>query len=303
MEIRVNKFQERTLARLDDGTYQVKTNQETYQLSGQAGDNYDGYQLTINGDMVATKPFSLIFNQKTTGGLTKFSVPLYLTKGDNRSILVIRDAVGNQTKKKLNVRYYQTNLPAPTVTKDGSGVIQRFPLLLTAKANLPADNPSDNELTVMYSLNQGQQWQKYQGDLSIRENKTVQFKTVDAYGNQSQVVTVAVHEFSPAQKEQIAVASHQPSRLINKVSWPASIRHRFQDQRNHYRSHHSPYFSSGGMSHHCWDGFGPKMGWGNFNQNRGWKNWKKYLFSQSIHAWHPNFHQINWGGRAWMSEY
>ncbi|KMK53864.1 PIII-type proteinase precursor [Fructobacillus sp. EFB-N1] len=299
----LNLFNESTLARLDDGTYQVKTNQETYQLSGQAGDNYDGYQLTINGDMVATKPFSLIFNQKTTGGLTKFSVPLYLTKGDNRSILVIRDAVGNQTKKKLNVRYYQTNLPALTVTKDGSGVIQRFPLLLTAKANLPADNPSDNELTVMYSLNQGQQWQKYQGDLSIRENKTVQFKTVDAYGNQSQVVTVAVHEFSPAQKEQIAVASHQPSRLINKVSWPASIRHRFQDQRNHYRSHHSPYFSSGGMSHHCWDGFGPKMGWGNFNQNRGWKNWKKYLFSQSIHAWHQNFHQFNWGGRAWMSEY
>ncbi|CAK1238961.1 S8 family serine peptidase [Fructobacillus tropaeoli] len=298
----LNLFNESTLARLDDGTYQVKTNQETYQLSGQAGDNYDGYQLMINGDMVATKPFSLIFNQKTTGGLTKFSVPLHLTKGDNRSILVIRDAVGNQTKKKLNVRYYQTNLPAPTVTKDGSGVIQRFPLLLTAKANLPADNPSDNELTVMYSLNQGQQWQKYQGDLSIRENKTVRFKTVDAYGNQSQVVTVVVNELSPVQKDQTVVTSPRPLRPpVNKVSWPTPNRHRSQDQRNHYRSHHSPYFSAAGMSHHGRDSFGSKMGWGNFNQNGGWENWKKHLFSQTIDAWHQNFHQFNWGKRTMHS--
>lgn len=136
------------------------------------------------------------------------------------------------------------------------------------------DNPSDNELTVMYSLNQGQQWKKYQGDLSIRENKTVQFKTVDAYGNQSQVVTVVVNEFSPVQKDQTVVTSPRPLRPVNKVSWPTPNRHRSQDQRNHYRSHHSPYFSAAGMSHHGRDSFGPKMGWGNFNQNGGWENWK-----------------------------
>ncbi|CAK1227929.1 S8 family serine peptidase [Fructobacillus evanidus] len=292
----LNFFNESTLARLDDGTYQVKTNLETYQLSGQAGDNYDGYELTINGDMVATKPFSLIFNQKTTGGLTKFSVPLHLTKGDNRSILAIRDGVGNQTKKKLNVRYYQTNLPAPTVTKDSSGVSQRFPLLLTAKANLPTDNPSDNELTIVYSLNQGRQWQKYQGDLSVRENKTIQFKTVDAYGNQSQVVAVTVNEFLPAQSKQVAVVSHQPQRPTHNVSWPTPIlRRQSQGQRGHHDGLHSHHFSPASMNHHGhgWGVLGPRVSRIHFSQNRGFRNWNMQGLLQLMHGRHQNFYQFN----------
>lgn len=64
----LNLMNERMQERLIDGTYQVKTNQKAYQLKGQAGDNYDGYKLMINGDMIAKKTFSLTFKQKNTGG-------------------------------------------------------------------------------------------------------------------------------------------------------------------------------------------------------------------------------------------
>ncbi|WP_158530767.1 hypothetical protein, partial [Fructobacillus ficulneus] len=180
-------FEEKSFERLYNGYYQIKTNQDHYKLTGQAGDNYDGYRIFINGNMVARKNFSMTFNQKNNGSVTQFAVPMALTTGDNYADIRVYDASGNFSSKTFNVRYYQADLPKPTVQRSETKPTQ-YPILLIPRATLPKDVPADDAVKIEYSEDQGQTWSEYQYQLSIYQNTTILFRSVDSYGNHSPVV-------------------------------------------------------------------------------------------------------------------
>lgn len=200
-------FDESSLQRLSDGSYQIKTNQSPYQLSGSANDNYDGFAININGDMIENQKFSFIFSKGNNGQMSQFNVPLDLTTGDNIADITVSDAVGNQTSKKVNVRYYKATLDQPIISASTTAPTNKSVSLTAEAAKLTTDAPNDDNIHTEYSLDQGKSWIKYNDHVAIGANTKVEFKSVDDYGNESAVITTAVTNIVPQVESQATIST------------------------------------------------------------------------------------------------
>jgi len=181
----------------NDG-YEVWTNQDQFTLSGTAQTNKDAVAVVINGDMVAYKEYvytgdrsapinfsKTIDLEKSTDGTAKDTI-VTLEYGDANGNE--ESYKGNSADKKIVVHHLKTTIAKPTVKQANS---------FDGKVTLKAETAKDTQ--VEWSAD-GETWNQYDAKTGIatNANATIQFRSVDKYGNTSDVVKYEVKDAHPA---------------------------------------------------------------------------------------------------------
>ncbi len=170
----------------------VYTNKDKYTISGTVTDDYNYYELSINDNHIESAWGDVDFHSEE-GFKKDFKHEVELKQGKNTFNIKITDSQGNETTQALIV-YYEPEkvLDEPdikqTVAKDGKSA------LLEATTKEP-------DATVVYSADDGKTFKDVPADgLKVTENGTVEFKTVDKYGNESDVKSVEVKDLNEKTK-------------------------------------------------------------------------------------------------------
>ena len=170
----------------------VYTNKDKYTISGTVTDDYNYYELSINDNHIESAWSDVDFHSEE-GFKKDFKHEVELKQGKNTFNIKITDSQGNETTQALIV-YYEPEkvLDEPdikqTVAKDGKSA------LLEATTKEP-------DATVVYSVDDGKTFKDVPADgLKVTENGTVEFKTVDKYGNESDVKSVEVKDLNEKTK-------------------------------------------------------------------------------------------------------
>ena len=170
----------------------VYTNKDKYTISGTVTDDYNYYELSINDNHIESAWGDVDFHSEE-GFKKDFKHEVELKQGKNTFNIKITDSQGNETTQALIV-YYEPEkvLDEPdikqTVAKDGKSA------LLEATTKEP-------DATVVYSVDDGKTFKDVPADgLKVTENGTVEFKTVDKYGNESDVKSVEVKDLNEKTK-------------------------------------------------------------------------------------------------------
>ena len=170
----------------------VYTNKDKYTISGTVTDDYNYYELSINDNHIESAWGDVDFHSEE-GFKKDFKHEVELKQGKNTFNIKITDSQGNETTQALIV-YYEPEkvLDEPdikqTVAKDGKSA------LLEATTKEP-------DATVVYSVDDGKTFKDVPVDgLKVTENGTVEFKTVDKYGNESDVKSVEVKDLNEKTK-------------------------------------------------------------------------------------------------------
>ncbi len=166
----------------------VYTNKDKYTISGTVADDYKFYDLSINDNNIESAWGDVDYNSKE-GVKKDFKYEVELKKGKNTFNVKVTDSQGNETTQALVV-YYEPEkvLDEPdikqTVAKDGKSAI------IEATTKEP-------DAMVVYSVDAGKTFKDVPADgLKVTENGTVEFKTVDKYGNESDVKSVEVKDLN-----------------------------------------------------------------------------------------------------------
>ena len=185
-----------------DSENTVYTNKGKFTISGTVSDDYKFYDLSINGNDVETSWSDVDYNSKE--GIKKnFKHEVDLKKGKNTFNVKVTDSQGNSSSQALVV-YYE---PAKTLAEPSvEQVVAKDGKSSTLKATT-----DEAEAKVVYSIDNGKTFNDVPVDgFKLTKNGTVQFKTVDKYGNESKIKSVEVkdlnQETKPSEDEELAKA-------------------------------------------------------------------------------------------------
>ena len=185
-----------------DSENTVYTNKGKFTISGTVSDDYKFYDLSINGNDVETSWSDVDYNSKE--GIKKnFKHEVDLKKGKNTFNVKVTDSQGNSSSQALVV-YYE---PAKTLAEPSvEQVVAKDGKSSTLKATT-----DEAEAKVVYSIDNGKTFNDVPVDgFKLTKNGTVQFKTVDKYGNESKIKSVEVkdlnQETKPSEDEDLAKA-------------------------------------------------------------------------------------------------
>lgn len=201
----LNIFSDQSLSADADGTYNLFTNKSPYHLKGEADDNYDGYTLVVNGDVVDNEPFSFVYGHGPNGKKSGFDVPFDLSDGNNVAEIDLIDALGNQVSRKLNVHYYSAELAAPTFSLSTDKPTNKTVQVSAKTADKAESAPADENLSIQYSQDDGKTWLPYDQAVNVQTNGQLLFRTVDQYGNQSKNVVAKIDNIYPSIAAQVVV--------------------------------------------------------------------------------------------------
>lgn len=174
----------------------IYTTDPNFTISGHLKDDYSYYDLYINDSDVEAAYPDVDFNAKS--GLDKdFSEQQTLKPGKNTFNVSLADYIGNESPTQTLTVYYKAKqtLAAPTVTPSTTAPAQSVTLTATA----------GTDETVDYSTDGGKTYQALPAaGLTVTQNGDVQFKAVDAYGNESDPVVYTVSNIQTATPEETA---------------------------------------------------------------------------------------------------
>ena len=194
-----------------DSENTVYTNKGKFTISGTVSDDYKFYDLSINGNDVETSWSDVDYNSKE--GIKKnFKHEVDLKKGKNTFNVKVTDSQGNSSSQALVV-YYE---PAKTLAEPSvEQVVAKDGKSATLKATTDED-----EAKVVYSIDNGKTFNDVPVDgFKLTKNGTVQFKTVDKYGNESKIKSVEVkdlnQETKPSEDEDLAKAKEDLQAKVN----------------------------------------------------------------------------------------
>ncbi|MDR2661170.1 MAG: Fn3-like domain-containing protein [Lactobacillaceae bacterium] len=198
----------------DDGTsYDVYTNQPTFNLQGTANDNLDGYSLRINSDVVlrtagaAWDNSFLVENMASADFDHQFALDTSKDKTDNTFNVTVVDKMGNKVTKTIRVHYSVAKAASPIVAQDIT-----TPTNKSVNVSAKVANPDD---ILSYSLD-GTTFVPYLSDVSLPSNGTVYFKETDKFGNDSEIVKHDVTNIYKAVASQAKVVSDKQVADSNK---------------------------------------------------------------------------------------
>ena len=164
----------------------VYTNKDKYTISGTVADDYKFYDLSINDNNIESAWGDVDYNSKE-GVKKDFKYEVELKKGKNTFNVKVTDSQGNETTQALVV-YYE-----PEKTLDEPDVKQT--VAIDGKSALLEATTKEPDAKVVYSVDAGKTFKDMPADgLKVTENGTVEFKTVDKYGNESDVKSVEVKD-------------------------------------------------------------------------------------------------------------
>ena len=194
-----------------DSENTVYTNKGKFTISGTVSDDYKFYDLSINGNDVETSWSDVDYNSKE--GIKKnFKHEVDLKKGKNTFNVKVTDSQGNSSSQALVV-YYE---PAKTLAEPSvEQVVAKDGKSATLKATT-----DEAEAKVVYSIDNGKTFNDVPVDgFKLTKNGTVQFKTVDKYGNESKIKSVEVkdlnQETKPSEDEDLAKAKEELQAKVN----------------------------------------------------------------------------------------
>ena len=194
-----------------DSENTVYTNKGKFTISGTVSDDYKFYDLSINGNDVETSWSDVDYNSKE--GIKKnFKHEVDLKKGKNTFNVKVTDSQGNSSSQALVV-YYE---PAKTLAEPSvEQVVAKDGKSATLKATT-----DEAEVKVVYSIDNGKTFNDVPVDgFKLTKNGTVQFKTVDKYGNESKIKSVEVkdlnQETKPSEDEDLAKAKEDLQAKVN----------------------------------------------------------------------------------------
>ena len=194
-----------------DSENTVYTNKGKFTISGTVSDDYKFYDLSINGNDVETSWSDVDYNSKE--GIKKnFKHEVDLKKGKNTFNVKVTDSQGNSSSQALVV-YYE---PAKTLAEPSvEQVVAKDGKSATLKATT-----DEAEAKVVYSIDNGKTFNDVPVDgFKLTKNGTVQFKTVDKYGNESKIKSVEVkdlnQETKPSEDEDLAKAKEDLQAKVN----------------------------------------------------------------------------------------
>ena len=171
-----------------DNNGPVYTNKDKYTISGTVTDDYNYYELSINDNHIESAWGDVDFHSEE-GFKKDFKHEVELKQGKNTFNIKVTDSQGNETTQTLIVYYKPEKvLDEPdikqTVAKDGKSA------LIEATTKEP-------DATVVYSVDDGKTFKNVPDDgLKVTENGTIEFKSVDKYGNESDVKSVEVKDLN-----------------------------------------------------------------------------------------------------------
>ncbi|WP_338201415.1 S8 family serine peptidase [Lactobacillus rizhaonensis] len=164
----------------------VYTNKDKYTISGTVADDYKFYDLSINDNNIESAWGDVDYNSKE-GVKKDFKYEVELKKGKNTFNVKVTDSQGNETTQALVV-YNE-----PEKTLDEPDVKQT--VAIDGKSALLEATTKEPDAKVVYSVDAGKTFKDMPADgLKVTENRTVEFKTVDKYGNESDVKSVEVKD-------------------------------------------------------------------------------------------------------------
>ena len=175
-----------------DNNGPVYTNKDKYTISGTVTDDYNYYELSINDNHIESAWGDVDFHSEE-GFKKDFKHEVELKQGKNTFNIKVTDSQGNETTQTLIVYYKPEKvLDEPdikqTVAKDGKSA------LIEATTKEP-------DATVVYSVDDGKTFKNVPDDgLKVTENGTIEFKSVDKYGNESDVKSVEVKDLNEKTK-------------------------------------------------------------------------------------------------------
>ena len=175
-----------------DNNGPVYTNKDKYTISGTVTDDYNYYELSINDNHIESAWGDVDFHSEE-GFKKDFKHEVELKQGKNTFNIKVTDSQGNETTQTLIVYYKPEKvLDEPdikqTVAKDGKSA------LIEATTKEP-------DATVVYSVDDGKTFKNVPDDgLKVTENGTIEFKSVDKYGNESDVKSVEVKDLNDKTK-------------------------------------------------------------------------------------------------------
>ena len=194
-----------------DSENTVYTNKGKFTISGTVSDDYKFYDLSINGNDVETSWSDVDYNSKE--GIKKnFKHEVDLKKGKNTFNVKVTDSQGNSSSQALVV-YYE---PAKTLAEPSvEQVVAKDGKSATLKATT-----DEAEAKVVYIIDNGKTFNDVPVDgFKLTKNGTVQFKTVDKYGNESKIKSVEVkdlnQETKPSEDEDLAKAKEDLQAKVN----------------------------------------------------------------------------------------
>ena len=192
-----------------DSENTVYTNKGKFTISGTVSDDYKFYDLSINGNDVETSWSDVDYNSKE--GIKKnFKHEVDLKKGKNTFNVKVTDSQGNSSSQALVV-YYE---PAKTLAEPSvEQVVAKDGKSATLKATT-----DEAEAKVVYSIDNGKTFNDVPVDgFKLTKNGTVQFKTVDKYGNESKIKSVEVKDLNQETKpsEDLAKAKEDLQAKVN----------------------------------------------------------------------------------------
>lgn len=201
----------------------VYTTNPSYRIRGTATDNLNYLSLAINGSQVKSQYADIDYNSTKKGKMT-IDETVTLVPGKNVLTVTVSDAGGNKTSKTITVEYSpKTTLAKPNVNAQSADKTKA----VTLKAA-----PAAQGQTVLYSIDGGQTYGPVPAEgLTVTANRTVQFKSSDAYGNESAPLAYTVDTIvtngtaaNPEQKSALASSLATAQKLLASGKYSDSSR-------------------------------------------------------------------------------
>lgn len=207
------------------GNYEVWTNDQKFDITGYVGDKDAGCKVAVNGDVIYSEE-GIGDDQLNAGAYygrdiekSKFTKAYELAANATSHFKVtITDAHGNTVERQITVHHNNVKPAVPVVKADAPKGGQH--------AKVTASAAKDVAVYFNEHSASAKDWTKYTGQVTLNDNHTIYFKSVDKYGNESTVVSYKVTSIVPAAKP-VVKPTKQPAKATAKPAKPtASAKHK-----------------------------------------------------------------------------